>query len=101
MNKKYFYNPIIAAGYIALVVSSVNLIAGMPHPPEDNIFIPMAMLALLVLSVALMAFLFFYEPVLLLIEGKRTEAVKIFFGTLAIFAVIAVIFLALAIFIIP
>lgn len=59
------------------------------------------MLCLLVLSVALMAFLFFYEPVLLLLDDKRPEAVRFFLGTVAIFAGLTAVFLALAIFVFP
>jgi hypothetical protein len=101
MNKKSFYNAIIAAGYIAILVSCMNWIGSMLRSIEDNVFMPMTMLTVLVLSVALMAYLFFYEPVLLLIEGKRPEAVKLFFGTVAVFAVFAIIFFIVAAFIVP
>jgi len=33
-----------------------------------------------------MAYLFFYQPVLMLLDGKREEAAKLFLHTLAIFA---------------
>ncbi len=54
---------------------------------KASVFIPMGMLGLLVFSVALMAYLFFYQPVLMLIEGEREKAVKLFLQTLGIFAV--------------
>ena len=101
MNKKTFYNPILAAGYIAFIGTLMNWVTHIAHPPQDNIFMPMSVLALLVLSVAVMAYLFFYQPVLLLLEGKRPEAVRLFFSTVIIFAVIVVIFVILALFIIP
>jgi hypothetical protein len=47
----------------------------------------MGMLSLLVLSVALMAYLFFYQPVLMLIEGQKQKAVKLFLQTVGIFAI--------------
>jgi hypothetical protein len=101
MNKKSFYNAILAAGYITLVVSGMNWITSIPQKPEDNIFMPITMIALLVLSVALMAYLFFYQPVLLLLDGKREEAIKLFLGTVAIFAGLIITFFISAMFIIP
>ena len=101
MNKKAFYHAIIAAGYITILVSVVDVVSRMLHSHGGNIFMPISMLTLLVLSVAVMAFLFFYEPVLLLIEGKRSEAVKLLFSTIAIFALFAIGFFAIAFFVIP
>lgn len=101
MNKKSLYHALLAAGYITTVVSCMNLITQIPHQPEDNIFMPITMLALLVLSVAVMAFLFFYHPMLLLIDGKRKEAVGLFLGTIVIFAAFTVLFMVLAMYIIP
>ncbi|MES2225256.1 MAG: hypothetical protein V4480_00415 [Patescibacteria group bacterium] len=42
-----------------------------------------------------MAFLFFYQPVLRLLEHKRAEAVSYFLKTLAIFGAMTIIVLAL------
>jgi hypothetical protein len=44
------------------------------------------MLSLLVLSVSVMAFLFFYQPVVLLLDGKREEALAFFLRTVGTFA---------------
>jgi len=52
-------------------------------------------LSLLTLSVAVMAFLFFYQPLLLFIEGKKKEAVNLFLKTVGIFAVMTAISLIL------
>jgi hypothetical protein len=101
MNKKAFYHAILAAGYITLVVSFMQWITGLSQKPDDNVFMPITILALLVLSVAIMAYLFFYQPVLLLLDGKRPEAAKLFLTTIAIFAVIVVVFFVVAMFIIP
>lgn len=101
MTKKPFYNAILATGYICLVVSFLNWVTHIPHPQEDSFFIPMGMIALLVLSVAVMAFLFFYQPVLLLLDKKNTEAAKLLASTIGIFAIFTTAFLALAIFIMP
>lgn len=101
MNKTSFYHAILAAGYITLVVSLMNWISELPQKPEDNMFMPITMLALLVLSVSVMAYLFFYQPVILLLDNKRSEAAKLFLGTVAIFAVLVVTFFVIAMFVIP
>lgn len=101
MNKKSIYNAILAAGYITILVSLMSLIAETLQIQEDNIFMPISMLAMLVLSVAVMAYLFFYEPVLLLLENKRAEAIKMFLGTVSVFATLAVLFFIVAAFVVP
>lgn len=101
MNKKSIYHAILAAGYITMLVSFMSLISESLQTQEDNIFMPISMLAMLVLSVAVMAYLFFYDPVLLLLDGKRPEAVTLFLGTIAVFAVLAVSFFLVAAFVIP
>ncbi len=58
----------------------------------------MGMLSLLVLSVSVMAFLFFYQPVIMLLEGKRQEAVTFFFKTVATFAIATALILLISIF---
>jgi len=88
-----FLNALGAAAYIALIVSLMQGVI-FQAAPHDSIFIPMAMLALLVLSVAVMAALFFYEPVRLLIEGKRPEAVAYFGKTLGAFALFVLVLVA-------
>jgi len=45
-------------------------------------------LFVLTLSVAVMGFLFFYQPLLLITEGKQTQAVNLFAKTVGIFAAI-------------
>lgn len=86
MTTKPLYNALLAIGYIALIITGVFLSSTLFPFAEESIFIPMGMLSLLVLSAAIMAFLFFYQPVLMLIEGKREEAVKFFLKTIGIFA---------------
>lgn len=61
----------------------------------DTFFAPIVFLSLLTLSVAVMAFLFFYQPILLFIEGKKKDAVNLFIKTVGIFAAITVVFLIL------
>jgi len=87
------YNAIAAAGYIAGVVLLIFLGANIFDEP-DNILMPMGMLSLLVFSVAIMAYLFFYQPLILMMENKHAEAAQFFLTTLGIFACIVAAFLA-------
>lgn len=95
MSANPYINAILASVYIALVVSGINTIGTLVgQGPDETILAPIAMLSLLVLSVAVMAFLFFYQPALLLLDGKRNEAVSFFLRTLGAFAGITVLVLA-------
>lgn len=86
MTKNPFYNALFAIAYIVVLVTLVfNSQRIFPHVP-DSVFIPMGMLSLLVISAALMAYLFFYQPVLLLLDHKREEGIKLFLKTVGIFA---------------
>ena len=57
---------------------------------------PMAMLSLLVFSVSLMGYLFFFQPVQMYLDGQKREAVELFTKTLGAFAVITGIALIVA-----
>lgn len=94
MNKKPFLYALGAAGYIVLLVS-VMFTAESFVPKEDNIAMPIAMLGLLVLSVAIMGFLFLSEPLKLFLEGQKREAVNFFMKTVGIFACFVVVFIIL------
>lgn len=61
----------------------------------DTFFAPVTVLFVLTLSVSVMAYLFFYQPLILFIEGKKKEAVNLFVKTVAFFATITVIILIL------
>lgn len=61
----------------------------------DTFFAPIVVLSLLTLSVAVMAFLFFYQPLVLFIEGKKKDAVNLFVKTVGIFAAITALTLVL------
>ena len=58
--KKPIYYALGAVGYIVLIVLGVN--ATTYFPQKETIIIPMTMLALFVLSAAVMGFLFLSEP---------------------------------------
>lgn len=86
MNNPY-YNAVLAAGYIFLIVG-VIMTLGTFNAGADNFLSPIMALSLLVLSVATMGFLFFYRPLVMIIDGAREAAVGFFFRTLGTFAVI-------------
>ncbi len=94
-----FKNPIInalsAAAYIVLVVSIINFLSSKFRDTPDTIGAPVMFLSLLTLSAAIMAFLFFYQPLQLFIEGKKKEAVNLFVHTIGTFAVFTAIVLIL------
>ncbi len=85
MTKNPYINALIAGGYIAGIVLLITTITKPLAGKEDTVVIPMVMLSLLVFSVALMGVIFFYEPVILLLDNKRKEAVTFFAKTLATF----------------
>ncbi len=84
-------NPIILAGAAALYIAGGALLAWnvvpLLEPLEDTIGAPIAVLSTLVFSVAVMGYLFFYAPAMLLLGGKHQEGMSLFFKTLGFFAV--------------
>lgn len=94
-----FKNPLInalgASSYIILGVTIMTFVTKPLQNKPDTFFAPVILLSLLTLSVAVMAFLFFYQPLQLLIEGKKKEAVNLFVKTVGIFAAITAIALIL------
>jgi hypothetical protein len=95
MSKNPIINALSASAYIILVVTVMTFVTSPLKNKPDTFFAPITMLFVLTLSVAVMAFLFFYQPLLLIIEGKKKEAVNLFIKTTGIFAVIttAILFL--------
>lgn len=94
MTKNPLLNALTALGYIVAV--SLFMFYGTKNlPKEDTVFAPMAALSLLTLSAAIMAYIFFYNPVILFLEGKKKEAVNFFIKTVLIFGVITTILLTL------
>ncbi|MFA6215471.1 MAG: hypothetical protein WC768_02810 [Patescibacteria group bacterium] len=93
------WNPILnsagAAAYIGAVALFMQFIQSLRHDTPDTLLDGMGALSLLVFSAAVMAFLFFYQPIVLLIENKKKEAVSYFLKTLGIFGVITVCVLVL------
>jgi|SRR3989338_1577909 len=88
MKKPFLYALGVAVYIIAvvLIISTFRFIL-----PNENIFIPMLMLSLFVLSAAIMGFLFLSEPLQLLLENKKREAVIFFTKVVGIFACFTII----------
>ena len=95
MSKNPIINAFSASAYIILVVTVMTFVTQPLRNKPDTIFAPITVLFVLTLSVAVMAFLFFYQPLLLFIEGKKKEAVNLFVKTIGIFAVITAVVLIL------
>lgn len=85
-----FWSAVAASGYIALVALFMQFIQSFRHDTPDTLLDGMGIISLFVFSAAVMAFLFFYQPVLRLLENKRTEAVSYFLKTLGIFGLITI-----------
>lgn len=83
-------NPLInalAAGiYILLVVGIIYSLQS-PNTP-DTILAPIFLLSLFTLSAAVMAFLFFYQPLKLYFDNHRKEALVHFMKTVGYFAIV-------------
>jgi cellulose synthase/poly-beta-1,6-N-acetylglucosamine synthase-like glycosyltransferase len=84
------YNAVGAACYIGTVAAFMHFITSIRHDTPDTFFDGMGFLSLFVLSAAVMSFLFFYQPVSLLIENKKKEALMFFLKTLGAFGLITV-----------
>ncbi len=90
-----FVNAICAAAYIGGVVLFMHYIESLRHDTPDSLIDGIGVISLFVFSAAMMAFLFFYQPLLRLIENKKAEALSYFLKTLGIFGVITAVVLTL------
>lgn len=87
MKASPLHNALLAIAYIVGIVSVMFIATSSVGDSDDSIFFPMGMLSLLVLSVAVMAYLFFYQPIIMILDGEREKAVTFFLKTVGIFAV--------------
>jgi hypothetical protein len=100
MTTNPFYNALFAITYIIVLVTGANFFAtNMEGVIQETILLPMGVLGVLVFSVALMAYVFFYQPAMMFFDGKREAGIKLFLQTVAVFGVAtaAVIITALAV----
>jgi len=95
MFKNPLFNALSAAGYILLLVTVMTLVTKPLQDKPDTFFAPVIFLSVLTLSVAVMAFLFFYQPLQLLIDGKKKQALDLFVKTVGIFGAITALALIL------
>lgn len=95
MSKNPFVNAFSASAYIVFVVSVMTLVTQPLKNKPDTFAAPMMVMFVLTLSVAIMAFLFFYQPLLLFIEGKKREAINLFVKTVGVFAIVTAVVLIL------
>jgi hypothetical protein len=89
MNKIFknpYINSIYAEAYIVIVAFIMRHV-GKPDTP-DNFFTPIAALSLLVLSAAVMAYLFLGQPLQLYLDGQKKQSVAFFMKTVITFAAI-------------
>ena len=83
-----YINALLATTYIAGIALFMQFISSTHHDTPDTLLDGMGFLSLFVFSAAVMAFLFFYRPVMLLVDGKHKEAISYFLKTLATFGVV-------------
>lgn len=95
MSKNPIINALSASAYITLIVTIMNFLSQIQRNKPDTIVAPILFLSLLTLSVAVMAYLFFYQPLQLFIEGKKKQAVNLFIQTVAVFGATTAIVLIL------
>lgn len=98
MTKNPVLNSFAATIYIVLVVSLLNFTTMNESTPDSDsasIIIPIMMLSLFTLSAAVMAYIFGYQPLMLYLDGKKEQGVKLFLQTLGIFACITLLGFAL------
>lgn len=88
-------NAVAAVAYIGAVALFMQFIQSLRHDTPDTLLDGMGILLLLVFSAAVMAFLFFYQPVLRLVENKKTEAISYFLKTLGMFGLVTIVVLTL------
>ena len=92
MNKiitRAFIDAIATVLYIILIVSFIFSLQ-IFYPKEGIIIIPIAMLLLFVCSAAITGFLVFGKPVMLYLDGKKKDAIKLLGYTIGILILITI-----------
>ncbi|MCI0566224.1 hypothetical protein L0Y46_03435 [bacterium] len=96
MTKNPFLNALSAVVYIGLVAAIMFYGPRIAAEAKgDSIIAPIAMISLFTLSAAVMGHLFLYRPFQLYFDNNKNEAVRLFLGTVASFAVITIVLLAI------
>jgi hypothetical protein len=97
MTRNPLINALSAALYIAVVACFMYYAPAFLGEVESAVA-PIAMLSLFVFSAAAMSYIFFYQPVVLIIEGDKKAGLTLFLHTLAAFAVCTVALVATGIY---
>jgi len=99
MAQRVRWNPILnavsAVAYVVAVALLIHAISSVRANTPDTLLDSIAALSLFTFSAAVMGFLFCYQPVALLIENKKKEAVSYFLKTLGAFGGIILLVLVL------
>jgi hypothetical protein len=95
VSKNPIINALSASAYIILVVTVMTFVTKPLRNKPDTFIAPITVLSVLTLSVTVMAFLFFYQPLQLFIEGKKKQAVNLFVKTVGVFAALTGVILIL------
>lgn len=90
--KKPFLHALGAALYIVFIVLVIQGVSFLIKSQNGTILIPMAMLSMFVLSAAIMGYLFLSEPLFLLAENRKQEAIVFFAKEVGFFACFGIIF---------
>lgn len=90
MSKNAFVSAVGASVYIFLLSIFFNFVSQTQRDKPDTFLAPVGLLSALTLSAAVMAYLFFYQPLQLFLDGKKKQAVSVFMQTVGIFAAITV-----------
>jgi len=91
MSRNPIINAFSASAYILLIAGTLDLVSRTQGSKPDTFFAPVAFLSLFTLSAAIMAYLFFYQPFQLFIDGKRKEAATLFLQTIGAFGAITIV----------
>ena len=97
MGTNPYLNAFLASAYIAAVASFMYF-GPKNIGPNDSVLAPIVFLSVFVLSAAVMGYLFLSRPLQLFLEGNKAEAVAFFLKTVATFAVVTLILIALLVF---
>lgn len=89
MSNNPLYNAAAALAYIVAIASFLFYMPKAENSP-DTILVPVAMLSLFVLSASVMGYLFLYEPLLQIFEGRKQAGAALFLKTVGIFALLTV-----------
>ena len=89
MSMNPLLNALCATLYISFV-ASLMFYSSSFNVPEPSVMIPITVLSIFVLSAAVMGFIFLYQPLLLLFENKKKEAVTLFLKTTMSFAAVTI-----------